>query len=161
MFKSILAIAMAVISFSSVSYAGSANASLECVSDSGKTKLIADIPGDYSSAAVSVIVEGKELHRINEAREGEITYSKPQEQYPGYEVAIISSVASISQKVLTIQVLDKKYESTQLLLIAQPETVRGNNANATFRATLTTKDPRDGNKYIRYISVSCKYGYSI
>ncbi|MEK2688772.1 hypothetical protein [Bdellovibrio sp. GT3] len=161
MFTKILTTAATLVGFSSVSYAGAANALLECVSDSGKTKLVADIPGDYSSAAVSINVEGKELHWINSAREGEIIYSKPQEQYPNYELATISSVVSISRKVATLQVVDKKYEFNKITLIAYPETIKGKTADATFRATLSTKDPRAENKYLYDVPVTCKYGYSI
>ncbi|WP_413557282.1 hypothetical protein [Bdellovibrio sp. HCB209] len=159
--------AIASLAISSFAHAGAANAEITCVSDSGKTKIEAYIPGDMLEAGIALTVEGQTLSRINRAFEDDSKLNNYDlsKSYPNYEIATIATVTDFSNKVLTLHVLDKKYDYTEILLIGIPETFKvtskGYDTSATFRAKLTSKDPRDSKKYLRDVSLSCKYHYSL
>jgi hypothetical protein len=160
--KSILAAAVLLV-LGSQAHAGTAQAEIDCVSSSGKTKLSSFFPGDSMEAGVLFTIEGKTLAYENADNKDfrDMNGNVFGKEFDGAAITDIEANDRLP-KGLTLKV--SKSSATVLRL----ESIKGtskiththNGQHGSFSAKLQGVDPRHGGPS-KVITVACKYRYEI
>jgi hypothetical protein len=146
-------------------FAGASNVSVTCDSPKKTVHLEASYPGDMAGSRVVLkSAAGTQAYLDGSAvQDAQLNNQDLQKEFPGgYTVAAIAAVEMISNKVLTLAVVQNDFVVVQVGAI--PGTIRigpvRNGQAGTFSAQLRTSDPSGKTKGIS-TTVACKYDYTI
>lgn len=150
-------------------FAGSAQANLECVSASGKTKVEATFPGDSSESGVIFTIEDQQVAYMDKNMKFAYDLNNDPELRPNpywkkWEKAQVVSIKSLDQVQkgkLSINVFNEK-ALFRLDAIAGTVKVKGRpgSSRGTLKAQVQGIDPRTGGPS-KVIEVLCNYDYAI
>ncbi|MDD0853610.1 hypothetical protein HBN50_10895 [Halobacteriovorax sp. GB3] len=144
-----------LLSLSINSFAGASAAVFNCVSDSGRTKLSASVPGDFEEHEVDLMIDGKAVKYYSLVN---------QTTYQMEENSSVYVLGSLNEKNYHFLVTSKKGEKL-FTFSAIPSTIKVKSSeygeSGSLKAKLTGVDPRTDNKLMPEITVSCTYQYEI
>lgn len=138
--------------------AGSANVKLSCTSDSGRTKLSGNVPGDLPDGFSLVFkIDNKRLdyYRIFNDYDGKLKRANA-------KIAVNDKIRNRKYQF----VVTNKDGTALLSLKAIGTTIKykdgaSGETNARFRATVIGVDPRNTSRQSRRIRINCRYHYSV
>jgi hypothetical protein len=171
--------AFALLALSASALAGSSQVEIKCQSASGKTKILASVPGDDSTAFVTLTLPSKvdatktiSTSYLNTLllEDMKLNNEDPTVLFPGYQTAVFSVIEHPDLGAYSINVLvqESGFDNSVLTLTAKATTLKirdrsDSSRQGTFEALLEAVDPRTPNHSasIAPIAVSCTYFYSI
>jgi hypothetical protein len=153
-------------------HAGASNASVNCVSASGKTKLAAWSMVDDPEESMTLTLDAGSAkptitHWINQSMVDLLTenHEDPAVKYPGYKLAATRTINEIS---LNVYAMDATVAGEYLgvRLVANPTTMRVKRSREgsekrTFSAILRATDPRPNSNRNLEVKMTCNWEYSL
>lgn len=144
--------------FAAQAHAGATNIELNCVSGSGRTKLVASVPGDFAEHKVDFSIDGAKYSWADTVDiEKDSSIDVRGEARKGTFAFDVLAFDIESQ-----QTLQKKYFSLKQTAGTQKIRTTGNGERGTFQATVQGLDPREATeKTSPVVAVKCTYVYEI
>jgi hypothetical protein len=160
-----------LIFLSYYSFAGSSQAKLECVSNSGKTKITGWVPGDSSSSFIEITINNKKKSIYNGNFKSEFELNNKisiEEKYPDSQLSAIAVVNQVSSGTFAISISESGDDYPYLQIYSIGGTVYLSNKlgsnTSTFKAQIKG-DLRElflfKYKLPDFIDLNCSLEYSL
>jgi hypothetical protein len=134
---------------STSAFAGAANIELDCVSDSGRTKVVGNVPGDMAEHEITFTIDGQSVHYVDTAETTPNSTIEVKGDARKQSFAFVISAVD-AQPVFSFREIpgSGKIQRTP------------NGEKGSLRAIVQGVDPRDGSAS-KEIEVRCTYRYEI
>lgn len=140
-------------------FAGATNIQLSCVSDSGRTKLEASVPGDFAEHDVAFSIDGKSVRYFD-------TVNQTTGQSESNSAIVMDGTMRARNFKFAVFVDEgNKFDAQVLKFEALPNTIKlsrnSNGERGSLRAQVQGRDPRNTAEESKLIEVKCSYVYEI
>lgn len=143
--------------------AGAAQAVITCVSDSGKTKIESEFPGDMMETGIAFSIEGKTLAYMDTNMKDALSWNPHIAKDSPYAEAAITDFQIVDSKK-ELKIVALKAGAPVLTLKSVPGTIKMKStyggSRGKLKATVQGVDPRHGGPS-KLITVNCEYVYEI